>query len=281
MNLKNGMIGDSMDYSVLMSVYFKETGCNLKDALNSMKNQTIPPHEIVLVCDGDLTEELEEVISEFQISNSGLLRLIRREKSNNWAEVLNVGLKECQCSLVARMDSDDISLPQRCEKQLLEFRKHPEIDLVGTALGEFENSENNVVRKRMLPSAHDEIVRFAKYRSPVNHATAMFKKKSVLDAGGYQYFPSFEDYYLWMRMLKHGCKFENLSDMLYLMRADGVYNRRGNIKYFCTTMKFKTWMYKEGFNTLFEFVWSGLGYGIITLIPSKLREKFYTVFLRR
>ena len=106
------------DYSVLMSVYKKENPEYLKTAIDSMLNQSVATNDFVLVCDGPLTDSLDEVISNFEKTNPGLFNVVRLPENKGLALALNEGITHCKNEIVARMDSDDFSKPDRIEKQL-------------------------------------------------------------------------------------------------------------------------------------------------------------------
>ena len=198
-----------MLFSVLLSLYHKESPLFLRQSLTSIFTQTLLPIEVVLVEDGPLTDELYAVIKEFT-SQHPELKVISLPTNRGLGKALNEGLKHCSYDLVARMDTDDIAKPDRFEKQLAIFLEHPEIDVVGAWIDEFEGEVSNVLSMRKVPEQHENILRFAKGRCPVNHPVVMFRKSAVLKAGGYKHFPLFEDYYLWVRMLMNGARFYNI-----------------------------------------------------------------------
>jgi glycosyltransferase involved in cell wall biosynthesis len=231
-------------YSVLMSVYFKEKPNNLREALDSMFCQTLPPQEIVLVEDGPLTDELYAVLDEYSAKYSILKRIVN-EKNMGLGLSLQKGLAECSNELVARMDTDDISKPDRCEKQVKYFLEHNDVDVVGTNIDEFTESIDKVVSKRIVPSSHDEICKYIKKRNPFNHMSVMYKKSAVLNAGSYQDLYLYEDYYLWVRMFLKGCKFANLNECLVFARIAEMGARRGGRKYFKSDKKLFKYMLKN------------------------------------
>lgn len=268
-------------YSVLMSVYFREKPENLREAMESMMTQTVMPDEFVLVCDGDLTEELDAVVAEYEEKYPEIMRTIRIPKSPNWAEVLNIGLRECKNELVARMDSDDISVPDRCEKQLRFLEEHPEVACVSTSIGEFFADKNHIDNVRKLPETHEEIAKFAKMRCPLNHATAIYKKSAIIASGEYHYFPAYEDYHLWIRMINKGYILHNMPEILYLMRAGAnLYERRGGVSYCKEMAKFRNWMRKQGTINFVEMILLIISNGAVVLMPNKLRAFVYETFLR-
>lgn len=270
-----------MNYSVLMSVYHKEKPLFLKSAMDSIWNQTVKTDDFVLVCDGPLTDQLNEVIRQMQIEHKDELTVLRLEKNNGLGIALNYGLKQCNNELVARMDSDDISFPDRCEKQLNVFKHNKDISIVSGTIAEFENSIDTVIAERRLPEKNDEIVSFARKRTPFNHPCTMYKKKAVEDAGGYQDFYLLEDYYLWIRMLCNGEKGYNIQEPILWMRTGaGMYKRRSGLKYVKSQLRLFRYMRKRGFISRAQLVKSSILRTIGSLIPTRIRKKGYQLFLR-
>lgn len=146
-------------YSVLMTVYCKDNPDFFRLALESMVNQTVKPDEIVLVKDGKITQELQNVINDVQKTSKNIIEL-QLEKNLGLGLALNAGIAICKNELIARMDSDDISLPQRCEKQLNVFQNNPDIDIVGCPVIEFSGNVENVVGKRNVPLTNEEIHKY-------------------------------------------------------------------------------------------------------------------------
>ncbi|MBQ4504408.1 MAG: glycosyltransferase, partial [Firmicutes bacterium] len=153
------------EYSVLMSVYHKESPGFLRASMQSMFNQTIPPSDFVLVCDGPLTEALDAVISSFQAEYSTTLQVIRLEKNMGLGSALNEGLTHCKYEYIARMDSDDIALPHRIAKQHLAIRATG-ADIISGTVAEFDQVPGDKNTCRKLPDQHDQIREFAKKRNP-------------------------------------------------------------------------------------------------------------------
>lgn len=221
-----------MDYSVLMSVYHKERPEFLRQAMESIAKQTVPTNDFVLVCDGPLNEQLDEVIAQMQDVFGQLLHVVRLEKNMGLGNALNIGIQHCKNDLVARMDSDDISRPDRCERQLRIFSERSELDICSGTVEEFSAQPQNVENRRIVPQTHEEILKFAKKRNPFNHPCVMYRKSAVLAAGSYQDFYLLEDYYLWIRMLLNGSLGYNIQEPLLWMRAGSdMYKRRSGWKY--------------------------------------------------
>lgn len=220
-------------YSVLMSLYKKEYPEYLRLALDSMIRQTVKPDEIVLVEDGPLTEALYAVVDEYTSNHPGLFHIVVNQQNLGLGLALNEGLKVCRNELVARMDTDDISKPKRCENQLRFFDNHPNVTILGGQIEEFITSTDEIVGKRVVPQTDAALKAYIKKRCPFNHMTVMFKKSDILRVGSYQDWFWNEDYYLWIRLALQEFVFANLPDTLVYVRTGAdMYQRRGGIKYF-------------------------------------------------
>lgn len=269
------------EYSVLMSVYAKEKKEFFEQSIDSMLQQTIPPKDFVIVCDGPLTEGLEEVLKRKQEENPELFQIVRIETCGGLGNALAKGIKYCKYDRVARMDSDDISVRERCEKQLRVFEKR-NVSIVGGNITEFEGSIENEKNRRCVPEKNKEIRTFARRRNPFNHPSVMYKKADVLKAGNYRDRKGFEDYDLWVRMLKLGQRGYNIQETLVFMRTDaGMYARRGSFSYARQALKARWIIHRTGYSSLLDFLVSGVGQLVISLVPVKLRAAVYGRLLRK
>ena len=265
-----------MKFSVLMSIYYKEQADYLERCMNSIwDEQSSKPAEIVLVQDGELTDELYFVIEKWQEKIGNVFKTIPLEKNVGLGDALNIGLQNCSYELVARMDTDDISLPDRFEKQL-EIFKNIDIDICSSWVSEFDSDENEIVSYRKLPEKHDDIVKFGKKRNPLNHPAVMYKKRSVENVGNYLKMMWFEDYYLWARMILSGAKFYNIQEPLVKMRAGyGQLERRSGYNYAISEIKFLQELYHQGFFNIKELILSILIRFTVRVIPKLLVKKIY------
>ena len=243
-----------MSFSVLISVYDKENPEHLKAALESIWNkQTLRPSEIVLVKDGILTPELDEVIDQFQ--SIAPLKICKLDKNVGLGHALAKGLNLCSNELVARMDSDDISFPDRFEKQIRLMTEQPELDISGTNIAEFHNQGDQVCSHRRLPSQFSEIQSFAKKRNPLNHMTVLFKKSAVIDAGNYLPFFGYEDYYLWIRMLRNGSMIGNIpEDLVFARVGNDMFARRHGMRFFRQELRLQKELMQMDFLSQWEYL---------------------------
>ncbi len=263
-----------------MSVYSKENPQNLKQAIESMLGQSIRPDDFVIVCDGRLTRELDDVVLEYEKAYNGLFNVYRLPYNVGLSRALNNGILQCKNEIIARMDSDDISVSDRMEKELLAMEEK-KADIVGSNIAEFDGSVENITGYRVVPETSDKIFDFAKRRTPFNHPTVTFKKSAVIRAGLYGSFTFFEDYALWVSMLKIGCIGYNVPEALVLMRSgDDMYNRRGGFGYVKCLLRFENHLRKIGFLSFFEYAISSISRAAMAVAPGSLRKAAYKNALR-
>ena len=269
-----------MDFSVLMSVYRAEKPEYLQQSLESVLQQTVLPTEIVVVKDGKLTEELDEVLDAFA-KRSNLFRFLSFEQNRGLGLALRDGVEACSYEWIARMDTDDICKPERFEKQVEYIEKHPEVALLGTWIKEFSIDSAHPDSVTELPCEHEAIVAYAKKRNPFRHMTVMLKKSAVLASGNYRDFLWFEDYDLWVRILQNGYTVANLPEFLVDVRAgEDMFARRGGWKYLKQDLKFQKWLYDSGFTSLSCFIKNAIIRSCVRIIPNNVRVWIYRNILR-
>lgn len=268
------------EFSVLMSVYYKEKPEFLEQSINSIVHQTLPPTEIVIIKDGKLTQELDSIIDKY-IEKYPFIHSYGYEKNKGLGLALNYGVLKCECDIIARMDSDDISAEDRFEKEMKKLIDE-EYDMVGSNTKEFIDNTNNAVSIRIMPETNEEIVSYSKKRNPFIHPSIMVYKSVLLDAGNYQDVYLCEDYDMWIRVLEKGYKAYNIQEFLVNMRVSkDFYKRRGGIKYCRAILSFKKKMYKKGYITYKQYFKTKYASMIVSLMPGFLREFIYKKFLRK
>lgn len=268
-------------YSVLMTVYTKDNPEYFSLALESMINQTYKPDEIVLVKDGPIVDTLQEVI-DYQLSQGAPIVQVQLSKNKGLGLALNEGIKVVKNELIARMDSDDFSMPERCELQVKEFIRNPCLDIIGCPVLEFVGDIDNIVGERKVPINNKEIYRFAKKRDPFNHPTVMYRKSAVERAGFYSDYRKNQDTDLWIKMLSNGAICMNLEEPVFRFRFDeGTYKKRKswiNTK-ILIEIRYKAW--KSGFNSFGEFLMvAGAQLGMY-ILPVGFQKFLYQKILRR
>lgn len=253
-----------------MSVYAGESAVNLRASIDSVLASDFLPAEFVLVVDGPIGDALQEVIDSYPS-----LKVVRLGVNQGLGAALNEGLRHVTYEYVARMDSDDICMPNRMG---LEYAKLSEgLDLVSSSILEFEESVDNITGRRDLPLTQEEIIEFSRKRNPFNHPSVMFRKSAVLAAGGYSSkFNLFEDYDLWVRMLMNGARVMNLAEPLVYMRTnEGMFLRRGGREYGKTMLKFHRSLMERGWTNKKIYLTGAIPHYIICLMPEFIRRAVY------
>lgn len=234
-------------FSVSMCVYGGDNPEDFDAAVNSVVGQTVMPDEIVLTVDGPIPRAIETVIEKYR-SRLGekKFKVVYLEKNMGHGEARRICFENCSYELIALMDADDLSVPERFEKQLSFFSAHPELAVVGGLIHEFIGSPDNYVGKRIVPETDTEIKKYMQKRCPMNQVTVMFRKNAVADVGGYIDWFCEEDYYLWIRLALGGYQFGNVQENLVNVRVgEEMYQRRGGMKYFQSEAKLQGFMLKN------------------------------------
>jgi glycosyltransferase involved in cell wall biosynthesis len=221
--------------SVLISTYGGESDFRLKRALDSIRDQTLAPSEIVLVVDGPVGACQEQVIVSFSSNDSfgQRLKVVRLERNAGLANALNVGLKHCGYSWVARLDSDDVAYPERFEIQWKYLQQHPNVDLLASWHRDCGEDGTPLGRIKKIPEEHDEILKHLKWRNIITHSTIIYRRDQVLRLGGYSTTLSLqEDYDLFARLAVNGARFAACQMCLVDFASTlGQRKRRGGLQY--------------------------------------------------
>ena len=269
------------NFSVLMSVYAKDRPDWVRQALDSVLANTIRPSEVVIVIDGPVPSALQAVLEEFS-AKYPQIKLYPLAKNGGLGPALAYGLEKCSYELVARMDADDVSLPDRFEKQLSYFAEHADTSVLGGQIQEIDGASLQPVAIRTVPQTDTEIKQFLKTRSPFNHVAVMFKKSAVLKVGNYKSFHLLEDYYLWARLAAGKFQLANLPDVLLNVRVDvAMYGRRGGWQYFKSNLAMSRKLRELGLISLSTHLFNaGIRFCVQVLMPNSIRGWFYQKALR-
>ncbi|MBN1788514.1 MAG: glycosyltransferase [Sedimentisphaerales bacterium] len=266
-------------FSVLMSVYAGDRADYFKEAMDSIINQTAKPDEIVLVKDGPVGEELNGMIDNYQERPGGILKVISLEENKGLGTALAEGVKQCSFDIIARMDADDISSPDRFEKQLKFLKNNPDISVVSSYLAAFEQSPEKVLFTRRGPLLHKQIEKLLRFRFCMNHAATTYRKKAILSTGNYLPFAGLEDYHLWARMILNGTKMATIGQVLYYHRWEkNLLKRRSGIKRAVQQIKLQRELLKIGFVTKIQFLRNVIIRSVATILPTCLTRQLRLIF---
>lgn len=269
--------------SVLMAVYRNDRLDHFLDAVRSVMNQSFPADEIVIVRDGPVPEKLQSALDRLKSEHPLLFTIVPLDKNGGLAAALNAGLAACRNELVVRQDADDISEPDRFEKQIQFLANNPDVALISSWYEQYDFDMKVRMSVRPLPETNRDIVRFARHRTPINHACAVFRKSAVQEVGGY---PSInglcEDWWLALRLIKAGKSLYNVQESLVRVRGgEDFYQRRRGLKYVKQEIANLFAMQKDGLMKARD-VWSNLVIRVPSrLIPSGLLEMLYQHGIRK
>ena len=268
-----------MEFSVLMTVYDKEKPYNLRKSLLTSYQQTIKPTEIILVCDGELTQELYDEIERIK-SEIPILKVYQLDTNVGSGPASRFGVEKCNTELIARMDSDDYSVETRFEKQIKAFEENPNLIMVGTNILE-KNTEFTALKT--VPEKTEEIREYSKFRNPFNNPSSMMKKEYILKVGNYRKFRYLEDYDLTMRLIHDNPTkdFLNIQEPLVVMQTDdSSYLRRGGLLYVKTEFFLQVDFYKRGYLTKLELCRNIFIRNIVRVMPNSVRKLIYKKKMR-
>lgn len=269
------------DFSVCMSVYKNDKSEFLIEALNSLFKQTLVPTEIVLVEDGPVTDELEKVVRDYEGRYPAIMNVVRCEKNGGLGTALRIAVEHSHYDLIARMDSDDISYPERFEKQVGFMCEHPDVDICGGDASKFESNPNNIIGYRRPRFTDKELKLQLKFKTPFCHVTIMARRNAILRAGNYVEIFNQEDYFMWARMAKEGCVFANIPDVLVNVRLVGVGGRRGGLKYFKNELFMQNYLLKTRIIGFPRYCWHvAVKFFVQVILTARMRELAYQTIIK-
>jgi len=275
----------TIKFTLLMCIYEKENPDYLRQCLESIDKQTHLPDEIVIVKDGPLTDELENILANHQFPPKQQhpinVNIIALPENVTLGPARAAGVEVANHEWIAIMDCDDICRPDRFEKQLRMIKDNPELGLIGGQIAEFIDDPGCTEATRAVPTDYTAILRFVKIRSPFNHMTVMFRREAVRSAGNYHLFPWFEDYDLWTRMISNGTICANHPDVLVDARVgNDTYSRRRGLKYIRSEWKMQKQLKALGFINFVGFARNVMLRIPVRLLPGKCLQHAYRKFTR-
>ena len=269
--------------AVVMPIYAGTNPIHFAEALRSVFIQTHLANEYVIVFDGPVPSEIDKIISDLsedlKVKN---VKRIRCSQNMGLGYALYQGVISSKSDFIMRMDDDDISVPDRIERQLVSIMNYPHIDVFGGQIIEF--GMNYPPQLRPVPQTHEEIKGMIGLRNMINHVTVCMRRNAVLAAGNYD--PNsnagFEDYEWWHRLLAKGCLFFNLPDPLVLVRfKEPQLSRRSGLSYLWPELRTHYKFLSKGYTTLWVFFVSIVTRFIARLLPIFILKLAYMRLLRR
>lgn len=269
-------------FSVCMSVYKNDSPTDFRTAIDSIINQTVKPNEIILVEDGLVPSELEDLIKLLE-SRIDILKVVRLPENVGHAGARQTAMEAATNDLIAVMDSDDIAVKNRFELQLKAFNHNKDVSVIGGQIKEFVGSSKNIVGERIVPENDREIKTYLQARCPMNLVTVMYRKSDVAKVGGFIDWYCEEDYYLWIRLAEAGFKFYNINETLVNVRVGKeMYQRRGGLRYFKSEAKLQGYMLRHGIISFPRYCYNVAGrFAVQVAMPNKLRGFIFQKLFRK
>jgi glycosyltransferase involved in cell wall biosynthesis len=266
-------------FALLLTVYAGDRADHVRDAFRSaVDTQTRRPEQVVLVQDGPVPAELDACLGDLRADSPVEVTFLRLERNAGLGIALDQGLAASRHDIVARMDADDIAMPQRFAVQLPVIEDGA--DLVGAGMLEFGTDRQDIVGRRTPVSAPADIARYARLHDPFNHPTVVYRRRAVLAAGGYGDLPLMEDYWLFARMIAGGATVVNLPEpLVYYRVGEGAYERRGGIALLRAELRLQRELLRGGFTTRVQYVRNVSVRGGYRLTPAWIRRPLYRRFV--
>lgn len=268
---------NSQSFTVILPVYIKENPLYLKKALESIwDDQTLKPKQIIIIEDGPLTDALYSEIQSWKDYLGDTLDVTSFKTNVGLGIALKKGIDLAKYDLIARMDADDIAHPSRFQMQIDFMIQNPHISVCGSSVTEFIN-EGELLLERQVPESHSEIVQYSKRRNPLNHPTVVFRKATLNQLGSYEDMRAFEDYFLWLKLLKGGALFSNLALPLVNMRVGSSFiARRTGFKYAQNECKFWLSSFQRSYISALDLFFNLLTRTFVRLLPLCFLEFIYS-----
>lgn len=270
-------MSNSNTLSVLVSLFFKEKPEYINDALKSLYDQTYQADEIMLIVEGQLTDEHDKVLDYWNGKfRPGVLRIIHAGQVKGFPACLNLGLESTKCAYIARFDSDDECVPYRFEKQMAFLKNNPDVVLLGGQIEEFDDHMEVSMGVRRVPTTQTEIISYSKQRNPFNHQTVIYKRDIAIALGGYPLMAANEDYAFWSLFMVNKYKVANLPDILVKARTgEGLINRRSGRKYLKGELATIKYIYQIKAINLIQYLWLYITRSIGRMLPKRLIKMIY------
>ena len=270
-------------FSLLLPVYAGDDAAHLRLAFESSVNdQTLRPSEVVIVQDGpvgdEIAAELQRYVEQAEAPEQTPVTIVTLSENSGLTAALNAGLSRVSFEIVARMDSDDVSLPERFERQWELMREG--YDLVGTGMVEFDHDHTETGASRIPPVGSQRIRDHARTHNPFNHPTMMYRAAVVERVGGYETFGKMEDYWLGVRIIASGARVENIAEALVKYRVgSGAFQRRGGWQEANTEVRLQRAMLQMGFITRIQFARNVVMKSVYRLLPASVKKVLFRRFI--
>jgi len=271
----------NIEISIIMALWRNDNPCHFRLCLDSIALQSNIDYEVIIVSDGPVTDSLIEVIESHRLSIDGVLKYLCLAFKGSPAYAWNEGVKLAKADVVARMDPDDLMVEGRLRLQVDYMMDHPEVGVCGGQIIEFDHEVGDLQFSRRVSLLHNEILINMKRSNPINHVTVVCRK-SIFSLEEYIVLFQYVDYYLWVRLIKHGVVFHNLDKILCYVRTGNQFGRRRTgIKYLSSDIEFSIRSLKLGVWGVRDVCLFLIPRFFVRLLPPVIVEFIYKLKRRR
>lgn len=263
---------------VLLAVYKNDGLQEFRVALNSLYKQTIDNFDIFVQEDGPVDADIHEYLTQ-ELNLGGIKYLGERDKNKGFDYSLNELINKvlmAEYEYIVRMDADDISMPERLERQLDFMNENLNIDVCGTYIEEFGDGID-YAKVVTYPLTHKDMLSFFKKRVPIAHVSAFFRRRFFEKAGLYEVGGHFNngDTLMWMSGFTSGCRFANIEYIGVNVRvSQDFFGRRGGWKK--TVSDFKNRMIvNKNLHYGFSAYYYAVAVAIVNMLPPTLKKYAY------
>ena len=276
--LKKFWMTHNLKFSVILPIYKKTNYKIFIKSFESILSQSLSPNELLVIYDGPVNGNIKKLVDSKKKTYK-FIKILNFPSNNGLGKVLKIAVCKSSYNYIMRCDSDDISLKNRFKDQIAFLKKNNKIDVLGSNIMEIYEKKYFSIKK--LPEKSKDLKKFSLFRNPINHSSVIFKKNKIINSGNYLDMPFFEDYYLWLRVLKSGGKFHNIQKNLVLMGVDdNYYDRRSGLKYFINYVNFLNKIRKDKIISYFIYTLNFILRFHIVYLPRSIIRKVYNLILR-
>lgn len=261
------------DFDVLIPLYRADKPEIFDQAYQSILKNTLKPQKVVLVIDGPIPKKLQSIVQNWQEIDSTLC-VVRLPENYGIVTALNIGLRECTSDYVIRCDSDDINVANRFSR-LIESIVELKCDVLGSEIVEVD--DNRIERRKIMPLDHSAIVRYSRFRNPINHMSVIFRRSKISGVGGYPNVPAKEDYALWLTCLQNGFKLANLAEPLVMVNLGSNFEARRKKSAFSNEFKLLKHKNEIGFDSYLMNFFAFLVRVLLLMSPSQYLRIVYAL----
>lgn len=270
-----------MKFSIIIPIHFSIKKEHIIFAIESVLHQSLLPFEIIIICDGFLSDDVKDFLyKDLQAKSTCNVRILKNEINLGPGKSRNIAVENATTEFIAFMDADDCSVSNRFELQINEFL-NSDCEIIGGQIEEYNNSLTKFINKRMVPINLIDIKKSIKYRNTINNVTVMMKKNVFDKLGGYPDLFFGEDYVLWLKAIDNGVKIKNLNETLVLVRTNnnfavkrlGFQNLVNNLKLFSYLKKSKSVGHFFASIRLLKIL-------IMVILPNPLKKYIFLKFNR-